>query len=125
MVNSLPGRSDADCVKARRNYPNMRDDDVFEYKGRRHAVLVTWAEGEEAHRFCGDNWCTGECGLPALMLLQRVDGAPSDFKPVPRKASGSQVACGQAFQSLRVEWVGEVVEVPEEYRGVAAEMMWW
>lgn len=101
-------------------YPTMGDDREWKYKGWPHSILVTWSECEQPQRFCGDNWCTGDCGLPALMLPP-----PGDSR-VPRKASGSQVACGEAFQWLRVErWNGPIVMVPDEHREVMGRMMYW
>lgn len=77
------------------------------------AVAVTWHEGESPQVFCGDNDCTGPCGLPALIIPWPPSPTDSDRYS---KASGSQVACGPLMQSKRVQWTGDRVLVPEEHR---------
>jgi hypothetical protein len=100
--------------------PTLQDDPHWKFDGWPHAILVTWKDGEEPQRFCGDNWCNGKCRLPALLI-------PAPHDPLsPLKASGSQVACGAAFQPLRVKaWKGKRVLVPEEHRERLAKLMWW
>lgn len=90
----------------RRRYPILGDVPYSESSSIHCDIQVIWADGAPPVVFCGDNWCTGTCGLPALV----IPGTE------PRKASGSQVAMGQAFQSLRVKWKGPIVEVPVEHR---------
>ena len=52
---------------------------------------------------CGHSWCSGKCGLPALILEH-------DGKEL--KAYGSMTAFGHVFQSWRVEeWKGAKVSV--------------
>lgn len=50
--------------------------------------------------FCGDSWCTGTCGLPALTLKGL-------------KAHSNSVAVGPVWQEFRVSWAGEKVEVSD------------
>lgn len=71
-------------------------------------VAVTWTEGATPEVYCGDNWCTGGCGLAALVM--------PGFHGGTLKVSGSQVACGMLMQALRVEWTGPRVDVPQEHR---------
>jgi hypothetical protein len=81
-------------------FPRIRDADRATRKTHLHCEIdVTWADGASPQRFCGDNWCTGDCGLPALIIpRQSFDCAPDRFA----KASGSQVACGSVMQERRV-----------------------
>lgn len=51
---------------------------------------------------CGHSWCTGGCGLPALVLN-------SDGREL--RVYGAMVACGPVFQSWRVKWTGKKVPV--------------
>lgn len=94
-------------------YPRIWTD----YSGRHTALIVTMAEGVEPIRCCGDSWCTGKCGLPAL-CVPAGDGWPDC------KAYGSQVACGMVVQPWRVTWTGNKVDVPEEQRS-ALRKKWW
>lgn len=63
------------------------------------------------NRYCGDSWCTGSCGLPALV----VEGL---------KVHSNMVACGRVLQSFRVEWVGEKIEAQTEDHE-ALKKAWW
>lgn len=101
-------------------YPRIKDA-PFEF-GKTHCEIdVTWAEGQESQRFCGDNWCTGTCGLPVLMIpWPSVQG-----RERWGKASGSQVACGSLMQCKRVEWTGSRVDVPNEHRADFEKRLWW
>lgn len=59
-------------------------------------------EVSSGRHVCPDTWCSGKCGLPALVLKYREH---------EYKAHGSQVACGPVFQSFRVKaWTGEKIE---------------
>lgn len=98
-------------------YPRFRDAPYDARVRPNHCEIdVTWKEEDSPQRFCGDNWCSGGCELPALVI---PIGAKNRVK-----ASGSQVAMGPLFQPIRVEWGGRVVEVPEEYRAGVLER-WW
>jgi hypothetical protein len=87
------------------------------------AIEITWKENESPQRFCGDNWCKGSCNLPAL-IIPLPDVESLDLRDRYLKASGSQVACGAVMQSKRVDWGGERILVPEEYRSRFLEA-WW
>jgi hypothetical protein len=108
------------------HYPLVRDVPLGERKMVGHSnhcsIHVTWADGEVPQTFCGDNWCAGECGLPALVIpWPPTETSPDRFS----KASGSQVACGSLMQAKRVEWRGPRVEVPEAHRENFKKRMWW
>ena len=104
------------------NYPAIRDVPFRERGDARHVeIRVFWAEGQEPKTFCGDNWCTGKCGLPALV----ISAEPCDGDGLFWKASGSQVACGPVMQSMRVQWDGEKVEVPDVHRARFQRLLWW
>ncbi len=51
---------------------------------------------------CGDSWCDGTCGLPALVLKDNGQEL---------RAFGSMVACGSVFQNFRHPWNGTKIEV--------------
>ncbi len=51
---------------------------------------------------CGDSWCTGKCGLPALIL---------DNNGRELKVYGAMTAIGPVVQAWRVEWAGKKVHV--------------
>jgi hypothetical protein len=105
-------------TERRRRYPRTGEPskearDALKIDGIHSEVAVTWVEGGKEEIFCGDNWCTGGCGLPALII---------PWPPTPHdadrfsKASGSQVACGPLMQPKMVKWKGKRVLVPEEHR---------
>ncbi len=51
---------------------------------------------------CGESWCSGSCGLPALVL---------SYQEREFKAYGEMVACGPVFQPWRVTWAGAKIPV--------------
>ena len=65
----------------------------------RHPTVTESTTGLVA---CGQSWCKGDCGLPALVLN---DGE------VERKVYGQMVAHGYVFQPWRVSWEGERIAV--------------
>ena len=67
--------------------------------GDHHATIVESTTGVVG---CGESWCNGRCGLPALTL--RVGDKVL-------RAFGSMVAYGPVFQQFRVPWTGEQVAV--------------
>lgn len=75
---------------------------------------MIWRDGGKEEIFCGDTWCNGWCGLPALIIpWPPTPTDPDRFS----KASGPQVACGRLMQAKRVRrFMGERVLVPEEHR---------
>jgi hypothetical protein len=66
---------------------------------RDHPTITESTTGVVA---CGDSWCDGRCGLPALTLT--VDD--KEFR-----AFGAMVAFGPVFQSFRLPWKGDKVAV--------------
>ena len=103
-------------------YPLVKDTERESRTTDMHAEIdVTWAGGQPPQRFCGDNWCTGKCGLPALIIPWSSAGGRNYWA----KASGSQVACGALMQGRRVEWTGATVEVPPEHRADFEKRLWW
>jgi hypothetical protein len=108
-------------VTEKREYPRIRDQYRERSIPKHISVRVTWADGESPHEFCGDNWCKGECGLAALVIL----ADPHDGQERFWKASGSQVAVGSVMQYFHVPWSGAKVEVPEQHRAHFRRLMWW
>lgn len=103
------------------SYPKIRDAPSSDDARLHSEIDVTWREGDPPQRFCGDNWCTGACGLPALLITRTpVPGIPDLFS----KASGSQVAHGRVMQAKRVAWRGARMEVPKEFREWFEERVW-
>jgi hypothetical protein len=85
--------------------------------------------------FCGDGYCAGGCGLPALTLRlyyseKDANAALSANAAVDErgyyhdlKAMGSQVASGPVWQRRR--WEGARVYLPDEYIIPHIAEMWW
>lgn len=63
---------------------------------------------------CGHSWCSGGCGLPALMSF---DGT--------QKVYGTMVACGRVLQPWRLEWEGAKIALSEEQTQALEPMYWW
>lgn len=74
--------------------------------------------------FCANSWCSGVCGLPALVL--RYEG-PEVEQSTEFKAHGVMVACGPVWQKFRTPWKGTKVYMPDEYSkdDKILDMMWW
>lgn len=74
---------------------------------------------DEDQKYCGESWCDGRCGLPALVLNHSTEG---EFK-----AHSNMVACGPVWQRFRVAWQGN--KVPVDMSGLdpdnTLQMMWW
>lgn len=51
---------------------------------------------------CGDSWCDGSCGLPALVMTH----GRKEYR-----AFGAMVAMGSVFQDFRRPWIGSKIEV--------------
>jgi len=76
-------------------------------------------EVSTGRHICPSTWCSGTCGLPALVV---------HYKGYEYKAHGSQVACGPVFQSFRCkEWTGDKVEMDMSNTNVedVLKRMWW
>lgn len=72
-----------------------------------HPATLVSIRGAAPVRVCGDSWCRGRCGLPA-MVIPAHGGRPE------MRLHGSMVACGPVMQSWRVEWTGARIEAPAE-----------
>lgn len=83
------------------------------YCDGRPTLLVQFAD-EEPSSYCGDSWCNGVCGLPALV----VPGTPE------MKAHSSMVAHGPVMQAWRVTWTGAKVEAPPEHHADLLKRYW-
>ena len=86
----------------------------------RHVVVIEKMSGVVA---CGDGWCDGSCGWPALTIsFPEVNSDPKRLR-----AMGSQVAMGMVFQPFRGMWNGEVVEASLSGSQLSdvLRMMWW
>lgn len=91
------------------------------------AVRVSYnGENFEEQLFCGDSWCDGSCGLPALVLQHPGVG---DYGPAELKCFSDMVAVGRVWQAFRCKtgWTGAKVFVPESAGNPIelAKMMWW
>jgi hypothetical protein len=83
-----------------------------------NTLLAWWSPDDKQGPFCGETYCVGDCGLPALIL-------PATEQCEERKARNSYGACCDVFDRRRVTWRGANVEVPEEHRKTCASMIWW
>jgi len=59
-----------------------------------HATITESTSGVVA---CGESWCSGQCGLPALVMMRNGKEL---------RAFGSMVAMGPVFQAFRLAWTG-------------------
>lgn len=88
----------------------------------RHLSMSMSLDGGETwgdQRVCGESWCRGDCGLPALVLIDEGRG-------LAYKAYSAMTACGPVWQPFRVQWTGECLPTP--FVGdidVMTKMMWW
>ena len=67
---------------------------------------------------CGDSWCDGRCGVPALVLLA------SDDRP-EMKVHSDMVAFGRVMQPFRVKWSGQKTVLPESLRSYLMQSYWF
>lgn len=69
-------------------------------------LIVSYDDGKTfgEQKFCGESWCSGSCGLPALVLKVQHNG-----REVELKTHSNMVAYGPVFQLFRVQWTGEKV----------------
>lgn len=73
---------------------------------------VTWRIPEAERLYCGDSWCTGGCGLPALVIGTEM------------KAYSNMTAMGPVMQSWRTKWEGPTEEVPKEHQSHFLQRYW-
>ena len=83
-----------------------------EWRGN-HAVVVY-----RAAPYCGESWCEGRCGIPALVV-------PSEGVRAERRIFGGMVACGPAAQPFRLPWVGDKVSAHAEDWEHLLQTTWW
>lgn len=105
-----------------KRYPVVVDAYTNKHQPLHCEIDVIWQDAESPQRFCGDNWCTGKCKLPALVIP--LDAPENTDRDWFTKASGSQVAHGRFMQVKRVEWNGERILVPEEFREDFLKRYW-
>ena len=80
-------------------------------------VEVTYADDAEPVTGCGETWCRGDCGLPAIVV-------PADGERDETKMRSSMVAHGPVMQPWCVAWTGTKVEVPAEHRADFLRRVW-
>lgn len=96
-------------------YPRIRDLFV----DRSLVLTVQWREDAAPVHYCGETWCTGGCGLPALVVPQ-----PNQLG-CELKARSSMAAHGPVMQPWGPKnWTGERAEVPEEHRDFIMKAYW-
>jgi hypothetical protein len=81
-------------------------------------IEVQYSADDAPVRYCGESWCTGACGLPAL-VIPAGDAAPE------MKAYSDMTACGPTMQAWRVTWRGTKAEIPPQHHDAFRKMMWW
>jgi hypothetical protein len=109
-------------LRPAKKFPNIqtvRHEDRKNFSGHNN-IVVQYYEGDEPKLYCGDHWCRGRCGLPALVIPWTHGPDSGELK-----CGGNQVAVGAVAQGWRVEWEGTKVEMPEEYRQIVMRYMWW
>lgn len=99
--------------------PTLRTD--YEGAIRHHPDLLVQLRPEgEPLRCCGDSWCSGTCGLPALVLNRDTTEGAREYK-----AYSSMTACGPVMQLWRLKWEGPKVEIPAEFHEDFMKRMWF
>ena len=91
------------------------DNPPLRHTAYEHSTVVVRLRGEEGSRtVCGDPWCTGNCGYPALVSPDRQ-----------QRLCGPEVAIGPVLQPWRVKvWTGETeVLTPKQYEELK-EQLW-
>ena len=103
----------------------------------RQTVEIALVEGQVPLRGCGEVWCDGSFGLPALVIPQEIDLAADGERDSGRllhreilhrleavqhgtrakrthdlRAVGNMVATGPLMQPFRHIWTGSRVETP-------------
>ena len=90
--------------------------------GRRNGCTPGCHCGERPELYCGDSWCDGRCGRPALTI--RPSWSPKSYR-----AYGNQVAHGPLWQEFRRPWPGETVDIltlcPWLDADEAVRKTWW
>lgn len=81
-----------------------------------HQDLLVRDNGVET-RYCGDRYCPGKCGLPALVI-------PADGDGPEVVARGDAGAVCLVFEP-RSTWAGERVTVPEPECAKWRKVYWW
>ena len=102
-----------------KRYPKLVTDygPVGSQSHKQLTVLVTWRPGEEPVRVCGESWCDGRCGYPAMVI-------PADTERSEHKMYSSMVVFGPVMQRWRLEWKGAKIEAPEEFRANLLKRVW-
>jgi len=91
------------------------------HRGIRLTIVIA-RPGEAEYgtqEFCGESWCRGTCGHPALFLA---------YQGRQLKAHSDMTACGPVWQDKDKLWEGERIAYepgPTEELAVLAKMMWW
>ncbi len=99
----------------------------WSYDGPERHTTVTFTLDSgltQSKRYCGESWCGGACGFPALVLVAFPDHPDG---PVALKAHSAMVACGPVWQQCRVPWTGDNEPLPEGVQQLPdlTKMMWW
>lgn len=76
-----------------------------------HSWVDVSLDGGAPTRYCGETWCDGQCGLPALTIgdLRLVDSA---------------VAIGHVMQPVMRPWKGQRVEAPAAHQERLRKLLW-
>src|SRR5512143_289286 len=80
-------------------------------------IEVIFSENKSPLKFCGDSWCSGKCNMPALII-------PESDNMLEHKMYSNMTAFGQLMQPWRVKWIGEKIEIPEQYREELMKRYW-
>lgn len=97
--------------------------DMSDDNHRKIIIKYSNKEDYESTIYCGQTYCTGICGLPALTIRYCDDCENS----LELKAHGNQVAVGPVFDGFRVKWLGEkkYIDNNTENHNKLINLKWW
>ncbi|MGN6107693.1 MAG: hypothetical protein ACTHU0_21465 [Kofleriaceae bacterium] len=86
------------------NYPRIQT--VHDAERLHSTISVQYNKGDVPKVYCGDHWCHGQCGLPALVIPWRSDDASGELK-----CGGNQVCeylCNPEFRAAMVDEIARI-----------------
>ncbi len=83
--------------------------------GKIHPIVVVINDDVE-FRGCGDSWCNGDCGLPALVVKNN--------EAEELKVYSSMTAVGSVLQSFRINWIGDKITLPDSVAQYLSTRYW-
>lgn len=112
----------SDVIRVEEEMP-LKCHSVVAGSDQNHSTIaLCWTSGSEPETYCGQSWCQGECGYPALVIsgCQGPYGSRYDLRAYCFKDKVEQL-----MQSFRVPWTGIRRESPAEFQTDLMKRFWW